>query len=74
MLDVLLGGLAGVMFRVAMVAVSQMGMMRGLFMMAGFVVRRGMLMMPCGVLVVLGGFAMMIRSCVGHGNVLLMTI
>jgi hypothetical protein len=38
MLDVLLGGLAGVMLRVAMVAVSQMSMMRGLFMMAGFVV------------------------------------
>lgn len=49
-----------------MVAVSQVGMVSGQFVAAGFMVLCCFLMVACRVFVVLGGLMMMFRCLLGH--------
>jgi len=74
MLDVLFGGFACVMRGVGMMTMSNMSVMGGLLMVAGIVMAGRVVMVLGGVLVMFGGFTMMIRGCFGHGNVLLFVV
>jgi hypothetical protein len=66
MLDVVLRGLVGMVRRMHAVAVRQMGMMRGFFVVTAFIVLGGLAMMLGGVLVMLGSGVMMILMRLGH--------
>jgi hypothetical protein len=69
--DVGLGGFGGVVRGVLQMAVSGVGVMRSSFVVAGFVVLRGGTVMSCGVLVVLGGFAVMFGGLLAHVRLLI---
>jgi hypothetical protein len=64
MLGVLLRRVVVVLDRVQVMAVSDLRMMRGLFVIAGFVVLRRLAMMLGRVLVVMRGFLMMLVDVV----------
>ena len=66
MLDVLLGGLGGVVHGVVQMALGSVGVVGGYFMVAGFVVLGGFAMMPGGVFVVFGCSEMMFCGLLGH--------
>jgi hypothetical protein len=53
--------------RVGGMAMSGMGMMRGLFVIAGFMMLRGLSMMARGMREVFRSFAVVIGSFLGHG-------
>ena len=60
--DVLLGGMLGVLDRVQLVAVREMGMMACLFMVASLGVLRRLAMVRGRVLVVLSSFVVMVMN------------
>jgi len=66
MLDVLLGGLGGVMRGVVQMSLGGVGVVGGQFMVAGFVVLGGFAMMASGVVVVFGCLVMMFCGLLGH--------
>jgi hypothetical protein len=66
MLHVLLGSLDGVVRGVVQVALGGVSVVRGHFMVAGFVVLGGFAMMPSGVFVVFGCLGMMLCGLFGH--------
>ena len=59
---VMLASFFGVMYRIQMMTVSHVCVMTGLFMVAGIVVLGSRTMMFRGMLMVLGGFAVMSRA------------
>jgi hypothetical protein len=63
---VMLTGLFGMVSGVNRVAMRHVRMMPGLVMVAGFVMLGGRSVMLCGVLVMFGGFAMVISGFFGH--------
>jgi hypothetical protein len=65
---VMLAGFFGVVRGVVQVALRNMGMMSGLFMIASLMVISGGLVMLCGMFVVLRRSAMMLRGIFGHGE------
>jgi len=65
---VVFGGLFGVVFGLHMMAVRQVGMVAGLFVIAGLVVLRRRTMVLGGVLMMLRCIAVMFSCCVRHGN------
>ena len=66
-LNVGLGGLLGVVFRLSVVAVRGMSVMRSLLVTPSFMVSGCLIVVTGGVLVMLGGFAVMICCFLGHG-------
>ena len=70
---VMLAGLFGVVFSVIAVAVRDMRVVVGFFVLPGFVLRGCRLMMLGGVLVMLGRFAMVFGCVLGHGKLSLET-
>jgi hypothetical protein len=66
MLGVMAARLGMVFFGVAGVAVRAVGMMRGLLVIAGFVVLGGFAVMLGGVLVMFGGLVMMLDGVLAH--------
>jgi len=69
-LGVCLGGIAGVLHGMEVVSVRDMGVMRGLFVIAGIVMFRRLLVMPCRVFVVLRRFPVMVCRFFGHQGLL----
>ena len=69
-----LRGFSGVVFGLNMMAMSQMGMVGGLLVIALFMVLSGILMVLRGVFMVLRGVAMMIDVFLRHGKSSLMEI
>jgi hypothetical protein len=65
---VMLAGFFGVVRSVVQMALRDVGMVPGLFMIAGLMVISGGRVMLCGMFVVLRCFAMMLRGVFGHGN------
>ena len=63
---VMLAGFFGVVRSVIQMALSDVRMVPGLLVTAGFVVIGGSLVMLCGMLVVLRRFAMMLRGIFRH--------
>lgn len=59
--DVVAGCLVGVLGRVRVVSVSEVGMMSGCVVVAGFVMLRGFRVMVGGHSMVVGGLAVMVR-------------
>jgi hypothetical protein len=68
MLEVVLGGLRGVMRGVVHVRMGCVRMMCGGFMAAGFVVLGGLAVMMRGMLMMLSGFVMMFGGFFRHGG------
>jgi hypothetical protein len=66
MLDVLLGGLGGVVCGVMMMALSRVGMMSSGLVIAGFMLTRGFAVMAGCVFVVFGCFSMVLGRLLGH--------
>ena len=66
--SVMLAGLFGVMFRVGMVAMREMGMVCGFLVIAGFMVFDGGPVMPGGVFMMFCGTAMMFSGFFRHGK------
>ena len=64
MLGVVTARLMMMMLGMAGMAMRGMGMMRGLLMIAAFVMFCGLAMMLCGMLVMLGGLVMMLDTLV----------
>jgi len=64
--SVQLGAFRRVMRGVVQVSLGGVRVMRGLFMVSGFVMLRGFAMMPCGVFVMLSCFVMMFGCLFGH--------
>ena len=62
-----LGGFRGVLGGVKHVGVSDMGVVRGSLMVAGFVVRSSLAMMPSSMFVVFGSLFVMFDGVLGHG-------
>jgi hypothetical protein len=69
-LGVCLGGLAGVMACVYMVAVGDVRVMRGFFVSAGVVMLRRLLVMTCRVFVMLRRFPVMLCRFLRHQDLL----
>jgi hypothetical protein len=68
MLGVVAAGFGVMFFGMAGVAVGGVGVMRGLFVIAGFVMLGGFAVMLRRVLVVFGGLVMVLDACVvAHG-------
>jgi hypothetical protein len=65
--SVMLAGLFGMIGGVSVMPLSDVRVVTGLAMIAGFVMFRGRLMMLSGMLVMLSGFAVMFRSLFRHG-------
>jgi hypothetical protein len=65
-LGVMTAGFGMMFFGVAGVAVSAVGVVRGLFVIAGLVVLGGFAVMPGGMLMVFGGFMMMLDGVFAH--------
>ncbi len=70
MFHVVLRGLVGMVRGMHAVAMRQMGVMRGLFVVAALVVLGGLAMVLGGVLVMLGGGMVMILMRLSHRNLL----
>ncbi len=70
MFDVGLGGFGGVMGGVLEMAVRGVGVVRGGFVIAGFVMLRGGAMMSRGVFMMLGGLVVMLGGLLAHGSFL----
>jgi hypothetical protein len=67
MLSVMTAGLGMMFLGVAGVAMRAVGVMGGLFVIAGFMMLGGFAMMLCRLLVVFGGLVMVLDACVvGH--------
>jgi hypothetical protein len=66
-LRVRLGGFRSVVVRVVVMSGGQMRLMACLLVIASLVVLRGLAMMPSGVLVMFGGFVMMLGGGFRHG-------
>jgi len=66
MLGVMAAGLGMVFFGVAGVTVRAVGMMRGLLVIAGFMVLGGFTVMLGGVLVMFGGLVVMVDGVLAH--------
>jgi len=62
-----LGGFRGVFGGVKHVGVSDMGVVRGSLMVARFVVRGSLAMMPSSMFVVFGSLFVMFDGVLGHG-------
>jgi hypothetical protein len=65
-LDVLLGGLAGVMRRMLVMGVGQVRVMSSLLVVPALVVLRGIAVMPGRLFVVVCGVVMMVCGFLGH--------
>ena len=65
-LSVRLGGLAGMVFGVSVMALRRLRVVGGLLVIARLVMLRGFLMVTGGVLVVLGSLMMMLGGFLGH--------
>jgi hypothetical protein len=69
MLGVVAAGFGVMLFGMAGMAVGGVGVMRGLFVIAGFMMLGGFAVMLRRVLVVLGGLVMVLDACVvAHGS------
>jgi hypothetical protein len=68
LLAVFFGCLARVMHGVLVMPMSRVRMVSSFLVLARFVMFRRFFVMPCGLLVVLGGFAMMLCGVSGHGR------
>lgn len=70
LLGVVFGRFLGVMGRVGVMSLGYLGMVRRLFMIAGFVMLGSFAMVIGRVLMMIGGFGMMMCSFLRHGDFL----
>jgi hypothetical protein len=73
MLCMQLRGLTRMVGGMMVMPMSSMCVVRGFFVVAGFMVLGGLMVMSGSVLVVFGGFAMMLDGVLRHGGILLFT-